>query len=66
MSRIKNWIHNQLDKRNMLREDMYYNADIAYELEQAMREEMEEPQNSENLDIDPNTQSTNESNNVPF
>jgi len=66
MSRIKSWIHNQLDKRNMLREDMYYNADIAYELEQAMREEMEEPQNSENLDIDPNTQSTNESNNVPF
>tara|TARA_B100000424_G_scaffold259174_1_gene241790 strand:- start:22 stop:222 length:201 start_codon:yes stop_codon:yes gene_type:complete len=66
MSRIKSWIHNQLDKRNMLREDMYYNADIAYELEQAMREEMEEPQNSEDLDIDPNTQPTNESNNVPF
>ena len=66
MSRIKNWIHDQMDKREMLNDQMYYNADIAHELEQAMREEMDEPQNPEDLGIDPETQPINESNNVPF
>ena len=66
MSRIKNWIHDQMDKRGMLNDQMYYNADIAHELEQAMRNEMDEPQNPEDVGIDPDTQPTNESNNVPF
>ena len=42
MSRIKAWIHDHLEH------EMFYNADMQHELEEAMRNEMDPPE-----DIDP-------------
>lgn len=42
MSMIKQWLHDQMEQE--IREDeMFFNADKAYQVEQAMREGMDEP-----------------------
>ena len=49
MSMIKTWLHDQMEKE--WREDeMFYNADMHYEIEQAMREGMDEPKLSKNTE----------------
>ena len=42
MSMIKAWLHDQMEKE-IREEEMFFNADKHYEIEQAMREGMDEP-----------------------
>jgi len=50
MSMIKAWLHDQMEKE-IREEEMFFNADKHYEIEQAMREGMDEPTNqSEEFD----------------
>ena len=77
MSMIKAWLHDQMEEAMRgegkipecyAEDEMFFNADKHHELQQAMMEEMDEPQNPEDHGIDPNdtsnTQQTNEE--VPF
>ena len=41
MSMIKAWLHDQMEKE-IREEEMFFNADKHYEIEQAMREIMDE------------------------
>ena len=41
MSMIKAWLHDQMEKE-IHEEEMFFNADKHYEIEQAMRESMDE------------------------
>ena len=67
MSLIKAWLHDQMEKE-LREEEMFFNADKHHELQQAMMEEMEEPQEPEDYGVDPdnltNIQETNDQ--VPF
>ena len=47
MSRIKAWLHDQMEKQ-LKEEELYFNAEMHHELEEAMRNEMDPPE-----DIDP-------------
>lgn len=50
MSMIKAWLHDQMEKK-IREEELFFNADKHYEIEQAMREGMDEPTNqSEEFD----------------
>jgi len=42
MSMIKAWLHDQMEQE-IREEEMFFNADKHYEIEQAMREGMDEP-----------------------
>lgn len=42
MSMIKAWLHDQMEKE-IREEEMFFNADKHYEIEQAMREGMDKP-----------------------
>jgi hypothetical protein len=76
MSMIKAWLHDQMEKE--CREDeMFYNADMHHQMEQAMREEMDPPEEEvdptyENFIANhpdgkyPPTNEDNDSNEVPF
>ena len=77
MSMIKAWLHDQMEEvmrgegkipECYAEDEMFFNADKHHELQQAMMEEMDEPQNPEDYGIDPNdtsnTQQTNDE--VPF
>ena len=61
---IKAWLHDQMEKE-CREEEMFFNADKHHEIQQAMMEEMEEP---EDYGVDPdnltNIQETNDQ--VPF
>jgi len=50
---IKAWLHDQMEKQAR-EEEMFFNADKHHEIQQAMMEEMQEPQNPEDYGIDPN------------
>ena len=75
MSRIKAWLHDQMEK--MQEDEMFFNADKHHEIEQAMREEMDPPEDQvdstyENFIANhpdgkyPPTNEDNDSNEVPF
>ena len=42
MSMIKAWLHDQMEQE-IREEEMFFNADKHYEIEQAMRESIDEP-----------------------
>ena len=42
MSMIKQWLHDQMEKA--YEDEMFFNADKHHEVEQAMREEMDPPE----------------------
>ena len=42
MSMIKAWLHDQI-KQEIREDEMFFNADKAHQVEQAMREGMDEP-----------------------
>ena len=76
MSMIKAWLHDEMEKE-IREEEMFFNADKHHELEQAMREEMDPPEEQvdstyENFIANhpdgkyPPTNETNDSNEVPF
>lgn len=69
MSMIKAWLHDQMEKQ-ATEEEMFFNADMHHEMQQAMMEEMQEPQNPEDFGIDPEDTTTpiqdNDTNEVPF
>ena len=75
MSRIKAWLHDQMEK--MQEDELFFNADKHHEIEQAMREEMDPPEDQvdstyENFIANhpdgkyPPTNEDNDSNEVPF
>ena len=75
MSMIKAWLHDQMEK--MQEDEMFFNADKHHEIEQAMREEMDPPEDQvdstyENFIANhpdgkyPPTNENNDSNEVPF
>ena len=43
MSRIKAWLHDQMEKQ-LKEEELYFNAEMHHELEEAMRNEMDPPE----------------------
>lgn len=61
MSMIKAWLHEQMEKE-CREEEMFFNADKHYELEQAMREEMDPPEQEYESPIN----EINDSNEPPF
>lgn len=61
MSMIKAWLHDQMEKE-CREEEMFFNADKHYELEQAMREEMDPPEQEYESPIN----EINDSNEPPF
>lgn len=61
MSMIKAWLHDQMEKE-CREEEMFFDADRHHELEQAMREEMDPPEQEYESPIN----ETNDSNEHPF
>ena len=58
----------ELMEKDAFEDEMFFNADKHYEIQQAMIEEMQEPQNPEDYGIDPNdTSNTQQINDkIPF
>ena len=78
MSMIKAWFHDQMEKQ-LKDEELFFNAEMHHEMEQTMREEMDEPSIPSDIDPDyenfisnhpdgkyPPTNEPNDSNKVPF